>query len=58
MALREVTVEINATYVVKVKASNSKEAIKKAEDLVLHGTPPNYMDGIILDVQPIATEDL
>lgn len=53
MAIREVAVEVSATYIVKVNAGSSTEAIKKAEDLVLFGIVPDYMDSIILDVQPI-----
>ena len=53
MALREVTVEVTATYIIKVIADNGTKATKKAEDLVLFGITPDYMDSAILDVQPI-----
>lgn len=52
MALREVIVEVTATYLLKVKASNAKEAMDKAENLVFDGIAPDYIDEIsILDVQ-------
>lgn len=53
MALREVTVEVTAKYIVKFTANSSYEAKKKAESLVLDGIAPDYIDYTILDVQPI-----
>lgn len=54
MALREVTVEVTATHIIKVKASSGQEARKKAEDMVLFGGDcPDFMDSVVLDVRPI-----
>ena len=53
MALREVTVEITAKYIVKFNASNSYEAQKKAREFELYELEPDYRDEVILDVQPI-----
>lgn len=54
MALREVTVEVIATYTTKVIAGNATEAYEKARNLVLLGViTPNDTNEIILDVQPI-----
>ena len=54
MALREVTVEISATYIANVIAGSAIEAQEKATNLVLLGTiAPNEINAIILDVQPI-----
>ena len=53
MALREVTAEITAKYIVKFTASNSDEAKKKAESFVLDGATPSDTSYVILDVQPI-----
>lgn len=50
MASREVTVQVTATYTIKVIAGNANEAIKKAEDFVLYGQRPTSMDSVILDV--------
>jgi hypothetical protein len=53
MALREVTVEITARYIVKFTANNSHEAQKKAREFELYGLEPDYRDEVIVDVQPI-----
>lgn len=54
MAIREVTVEVNTKYIVKVKAGNADEACDKAESLVLDGMViPVNIESIVLDVQPI-----
>ena len=53
MALREVTVEVTAKYIIKFNASSAEEARKKAENLTLYGVEPDYIDSVILDVQPI-----
>ena len=53
MALREVTVEVTAKYIIQFKASSADEAEKKAENLVLFDIVPDYMDYSIIDVQPI-----
>lgn len=53
MALREVTVEVTAKYIVKFKASSSDEAEKKAREFELYDLEPDYRDEVILDVQPI-----
>ena len=57
MALREVTVEVTAKYIVKLTASSSDEARKKAESLVLDGIAPYYMDYEILDVKPMEVDN-
>ena len=52
MALRDVTVEVRATFIVKVKANNGKEAMKKAEDFVIYNALPDYIDDVtILEVE-------
>lgn len=54
MAIREVTVEVNTKYIVKVKAGNADEACIKAEGLVLDGMVlPVCIESVVLDVQPI-----
>lgn len=53
MALREVTVEVTAKYIIKVNADNPNDARQKAEDLVWLGITPDDMDTVILDVLPI-----
>ena len=53
MALREVEVEVRATYIIKVKAGSDMEARHKAEDWVCWGITPDYMDSAIVNVEPI-----
>lgn len=53
MALREVTAEITARYIVKFTASSSDEAAKKAREFEIYCLEPDYRDEVILDVQPI-----
>ena len=53
MALREVTVEITARYIVKFTASSSAEATRKAANFELYELEPDYRNEVILDVQPI-----
>ena len=53
MALREVTVEVTAKYIIKFQASNADEAKKKAENLELFDVVPDYIDYSIIDIQPI-----
>ena len=54
MALRKVTVEVTATYVVEVEANNATEARLKADSMVLFDEiAPTYMSEVILDVKPI-----
>ena len=57
MALREVTVEVIATYTTKVIAGSATEANEKARNLVLCGViSPDDTNEIILDVKPINEE--
>ena len=56
MALREVTAEITAKYIVKFTASNSDEAAKKAREFEIYDLEPDYRDEVILDVQPVKEE--
>lgn len=53
MAIREVTVEVTAKYIVNVRAGSGIEAVAMAKEAVLHGATSIYMDGVILDVHPI-----
>lgn len=58
MALRETTVEVTATYIIKVVAGSANEARLKAVKMIDDGfVSPVYTDEIILDVQPITTTD-
>lgn len=59
VALRETTVEVTATYIIKVVAGSANEARLKAIKLIDEGfVSPVYTDEIILDVQPITTEEV
>ena len=53
MALKEVTVEVIAKYIIKFQASSADEARKKAENLELFDVVPDYIDYSIIDIQPI-----
>ena len=52
MALREVTVEINATYIAKIYANSAEEAQRKMEEIVLSNLTPVSREETILDVRP------
>jgi hypothetical protein len=57
MGLREVTVEVTATYTTKVIAGSATEARKQARNLVLLGIiTPEHTNEIVLDVQPISEQ--
>jgi hypothetical protein len=54
MALREVTVEVEAKFTVKVLTDNGREAVNKAKEAVLSGSAtPEITDWVIIDVKPI-----
>lgn len=53
MALREVTVEINATYIAKIYANSAEEAQRKMEAIVLSSLTPVSKEETILDVRPV-----
>lgn len=59
VALRETTVEVTATYIIKVVAGSANEARLKAVKMIDDGlVNPVYTDEIILDVQPITTKEV
>ena len=60
MALREVTVEVTAKYIIKFQANSADEVKKKIANVILSDVIPDDINYSVIDVKPMEVnyEDL